>query len=177
MFPLIGSNAVMGSEGALGDSRLAVSRMIAWLAIYSVTVLIPGYLTINGGFGATFWGTGKGTEYIKDLFMKHTDDELRKEIFYYNKQIWVDIREDVKSWVMRNWRRWERERPEWFNDNFKEKIPNDMKPERVATVSHVKEGWAKGGKVGGKTAKGGVVIPLAEVDVCVGIRGEGVESG
>ena len=43
---------------------------------------------------------------------------------------WVSIEEKVKKWVGENWARWEEEKPEWFTDAMKAKVPVEFIPTR-----------------------------------------------
>lgn len=38
--------------------------------------------------------------------------------------------DQVEKWVKASWGRWEKEKPEWFNDEFREIVPDHMKPKR-----------------------------------------------
>ena len=45
-----------------------------------------------------------------------------------NRKQWLSIRDDVAQYTMDNWERWMEEKPEWFNDNFKAFVDEDMIP-------------------------------------------------
>ena len=42
--------------------------------------------------------------------------------------MWLSIRDDVKTWTLENWERWEEEKPEFFNDAWKANVDDDMIP-------------------------------------------------
>ena len=45
--------------------------------------------------------------------------------------MWSDIKEEVRELTISNWSRWESEKPEWFNEAFKESVPDDMMPKEA----------------------------------------------
>jgi hypothetical protein len=54
----------------------------------------------------------------------------------------------VKEWVGEGWMRWKRDKPDWFTDNWKARVPSDWVPKEG------KEEWDKARKsvMGGKPA-------------------------
>lgn len=84
-------------------------------------------------------------EMTSQLRMKNFNegDEIRKaEIFGCHPVHWKPIREKVKKWAQSGWERWEDEQPEWFTDQWKARLPDDMKPRRrrKATIKGRKGG-------------------------------------
>ena len=60
---------------------------------------------------------------------KEGDDEVKaKYTFKYSKHHWISIEDDVKTWVIENWEKWEEEKPDWFDDNMKKRVPIEYIP-------------------------------------------------
>ena len=53
---------------------------------------------------------------------------MKFEVFSKSRHHWVSIREKVRKWVGENWARWEEEKPEWFTDAKKAKVPVEFIP-------------------------------------------------
>ena len=53
---------------------------------------------------------------------------MKADLFGNNEVHWSPIRDKVESWVRAGWATWEEEKPEWFTDQWKSTVPEDMKP-------------------------------------------------
>jgi hypothetical protein len=56
------------------------------------------------------------------------DSTKAKYTFKYSKHHWISIEDDVKTWVIENWEKWEEEKPDWFDDNMKKRVPIEYIP-------------------------------------------------
>ena len=91
---------------------------------------------MNRKYWSTFYSPRSGRDYIQSFFLDNrSDDSLRIIIFNYQEDKWSEIREDVKMWVREKWPEWTRERPSWFTDGVKARIPADMIPAGAPTRS------------------------------------------
>ena len=99
-------------------------------------------------------------------FVENTDDELKMEVIQYQVGLWVEIRDDVKAYSLKNWRRWEAEKPAWFDENFKAKVPDDFIPKEALDKLKKKYGGVRrrssvmdrlSVKEGGKEAREGYI--------------------
>ena len=59
---------------------------------------------------------------------------MKADLFGNNEVHWSPIRDKVESWVRAGWATWEEEKPEWFTDQWKSIVPEDMKPTRKMVV-------------------------------------------
>jgi hypothetical protein len=114
-----GEEAVMKEE----DAWMMVGGLSGGLICFEAAFL----LLMKPGFWGTFFSTQTGYQYVQSKFLRE-GDENKKAVFKYNKKQWKVIRGDVKAWTLENWERWEEEKPEWFNDNFKAAVDDDMIP-------------------------------------------------
>ena len=51
-----------------------------------------------------------------------------KYTFKYSKHHWEANEEEVKAWVEANWVRWEEEKPDWFDDAMRARVPIEYIP-------------------------------------------------
>ena len=58
------------------------------------------------------------------------DNVMKADVFTNHKFHWLPISDKVAAWVSAGWATWEEEKPEWFTDQWKSIVPEDMKPTR-----------------------------------------------
>jgi hypothetical protein len=85
-------------------------------------------LLMKREYWGTFFSVQTGYAWVQSKFIEADGDERKSRIFVFNKKMWLSIRGDVKAWTLENWERWEDEQPEWFNDNFRAAVDDDMIP-------------------------------------------------
>jgi hypothetical protein len=88
-------------------------------------------LLMKPEFLHTFTSTLTGHEMARQIFQAGKSDYIKSGVLYYNYMLWLDIRPDVKKWIADNWWKWEVEKPKWFHDVFKSRVPLDMVPPEV----------------------------------------------
>lgn len=76
----------------------------------------------------TFFSLETGAEWSRRFFLEGKEDRVRMFVHGQNRLMWLPIREDVKKFTLDNWERWERERPEWFNEAWKAGVDDDCIP-------------------------------------------------
>ena len=54
-------------------------------------------------------------------------DVMKSGTFSAHKSHWWPIRAKVAAWIKEGWATWEEEKPDWFTDQWKASIPEDMK--------------------------------------------------
>ena len=101
-----------------------------------VTYIIPAtlvffvvfFLTLEREYLNTFLSTQRGKDLTMSYFLQGQDDEVMYEVMTYTRHHWVSIEDKVRKWVLENWARWEEEKPEWFTDQMKAKVPVEFIP-------------------------------------------------
>jgi hypothetical protein len=114
-----------GEEGVMkeGDAWMMVGGLSGgWICFGAVFLLL-----MRPGYKGTFFSTQTGYQYVQSKFLRE-GDEKKKEVFKYNKKLWLSIRDDVKAWTLENWERWGEEKPGWFNAAWKAGVDDDMIP-------------------------------------------------
>jgi hypothetical protein len=76
----------------------------------------------------TFWSMETGTEMMQSAFLLGENDSIKSMLLDNNRTKWKEIEPQVKEWVETGWLRWERDKPEWFDDNWKSKVPEEWVP-------------------------------------------------
>jgi hypothetical protein len=115
---------------------VVLSAFCLWLATFSFFlfyVIVPKYRK-------TFYSTQTGWQKTQGYFLDNEgDDEMRCNIFGDNIHNWRSIEEEVKTWSLASWAKWEAEKPPWFTAARKAEIPDDFIPALgVAALGGVK---------------------------------------
>ena len=79
-------------------------------------------------FRSTFWSMETGNEWIQSYFIQGASEAIKANVMTHNLAKWKAIEPQVKEWVREGWLGWEREKPEWFSDNWKARVPADWVP-------------------------------------------------
>jgi hypothetical protein len=108
-------------------------RRFAWKVVgifIPCTVLLFAVFFFN--IEKRYWGTFYSFEMGKDLTVKNfregADDVKAVFTFQRSKHHWKAIEEDVRAWVEANWVRWEEEKPKWFDDAMRARVPIEYIP-------------------------------------------------
>ena len=89
-------------------------------------------------------------------FLDNNDDATKMGIFRRHTDLWSDIEEDVKAYTLATleyWAKWEREKPAWFDENFKASVPDEFIPKQ--SLEELKK---KGGGVRRRSSVGLLLI-------------------
>ena len=108
----------------------------AWICTFAAFLMLMDFR-----FRRTFVTTQTGGQWARSLFLEGERDITKIIPIGFNKKLWRSIRDDVKAWTLENWERWEEERPEWFNNEFKGKLDDDMIP--VESLRRMNEGGGR----------------------------------
>jgi hypothetical protein len=151
------------------------------------------FWNIEKKYWHTFWSTQRSKDMSMAYFLEGESDAIKFEVFKRSKHHWVSIEGEIKNWIELNWAIWEEEKPEWFTDVMKAKVPVDFIPsdgdarrrESVrrasvdveaegglagalrASIRRASVGGADGGDiigVGGGKAKVSSVVPIEDED-------------
>ena len=79
-------------------------------------------------YRSTFWSMETGNEWIQAFFLQGGSDDIKKNVLKYNSAKWKAIEPQVKEWVREGWMGWERDKPDWFTNNWKARVPADWVP-------------------------------------------------
>jgi hypothetical protein len=103
--------------------QLVMMLLASWLLIFT---FLLGYVIVPE-YRKTFWSTQTGWQKSLAFFLDNEgNDERRIFIMDTNMMNWRSIEKEVKVWTRENWRRWESEKPAWFNDVRIAAIPDEF---------------------------------------------------
>ena len=117
-------------------SQVIVDEIDLWMFLCSVSaawlLVFVGFLvTMNGAYRGTFFSFETGVEYTQRKFIDGRTELERIDVMFMNKYLWMSIRPLVREFLFENWERWTVEIPDWFTDNFKENLDDDLVPDGV----------------------------------------------
>jgi hypothetical protein len=120
---------LVAERGDVGDTVLKLAWRIVGIFI-PCTVLLFAVFFFN--IEKKYWGTFYSLQRGKDLAIKNfregSDAVKAKCTFKYSKHHWKSIEEEVRTWVQANWYRWEEEKPEWFDNTMRARVPVEYIP-------------------------------------------------
>ena len=80
-------------------------------------------------YRVTFFSTTTAKKFGVKAFRESLTDQNKMNILKLHPSYYKSIRDEVKQWAFDNYETWKEEKPEWFTERVKEKIPKDMIPE------------------------------------------------
>jgi hypothetical protein len=106
---------------------------LAWTVVGSVipcTVVLFGvfFLSIEKNYWSTFISLERGKDVTVKTFKEGNESVKADEIFGTSKHHWKSIEAEVRDWVEANWERWEDEKPKWFDDAMRARVPVEYIP-------------------------------------------------
>ncbi|GMI09905.1 hypothetical protein TrLO_g15291 [Triparma laevis f. longispina] len=136
-FPAIGMALLLGfiNDGTFTSSTMTLLREATiFLGVGLFSFLTIFFFVMEKGRMRSFFSTESAQQYSMRQFMEGGDAE-KQIVFYNNMYYWEPIKEDIEQWLHAGWHRWEEEKPVWFTEAWRLKVPDEMKPERVSMVS------------------------------------------
>jgi hypothetical protein len=118
------------------------SVLCAFMGLWLACTLLF-FSKIKREYWSTFYSWESGRQNSMAYFLDNANDVARKQIFRRSQDLWSDIRDDVKSWTLKNWNAWVENPPDWFSDAFKESVPDDMIPKSALDELNKKAGGVR----------------------------------
>jgi hypothetical protein len=119
-------------------------------------------------YRSTFWSMETGNAWVQSYFLHGGSDSIKMNVLNLNKAKWKAIEPQVKELVEEGWMGWERDKPDWFTDNWKARVPADWVP---------KEGKAEHLKARETVRKTERRPRLSRLSSLLRVQGEGDEGG
>jgi hypothetical protein len=128
----IGSLPVAITLAESGDVADEVVRF-AWKVVgifipCTVVLFAVFFFSIEKKYWGTFYSLQRGKDLTVKNFREGSDAVKAKYTFKYSKHHWKANEEEVKAWVEANWDRWEEEKPKWFDDAMRARVPVEYIP-------------------------------------------------
>jgi hypothetical protein len=95
----------------------------------TVVLFAVFFFNIEKKYWGTFYSLQKGKELTMNGFIEGKDDWKKGyAVFTNSKKHWRSIEDEVKNWVKDNWDRWEEEKPDWFDQAMRARVPIEYIP-------------------------------------------------
>jgi hypothetical protein len=138
MYWMLGFVLTMGSlpVAIILAERVDVAEGMLKLAWRVVGIFIPCtvvllaffFFNIKKKYWSTFLSFQRGKDLTVKNFREGSDAVKAKYTFQYSKRHWKSIEVEVRAWVEANWVRWEEEKPDWFDDAMRARVPVEYIP-------------------------------------------------
>jgi hypothetical protein len=111
------------------DNPIDIASFIVKYIIPITTICLGVFFfNIERKYLQTFWSTQKSKEYSMALFLEGENEAVKFKVLDNSRHQWVSIEGEIKKWVQSNWANWEEEKPDWFDDINKAKVPVEFIP-------------------------------------------------
>jgi hypothetical protein len=104
------------------------SSIVKYFILITTLCFAVFFLNIEKKYWHTFWSTQKGKEYSMAFFLEEENEAVKFKVLGNSRHQWVSLEGEIKKWVGLNWAKWEEEKPDWFTDVMKAKVPVDFIP-------------------------------------------------
>ena len=113
-----------------GESSASITaekfaKLLIPLTILSFLVF---FTSIDKKYLRTFFSFKRGKDLTIERFRDSTDANKADAIFNNSRHHWESIEGEVETWVAANWNLWEEEKPKWFDEAIRAKIPIEFIP-------------------------------------------------
>ena len=114
------------------DSKIDSSTICAFIGALQLLWALATLLffrRIKRKYLRTFYSTQSARQASVAYFLESDDDSVRLlAVFTTHEDLWSDIKDQVKAYMLQNWETWERDQPAWFDGNFKATVPDEFIP-------------------------------------------------
>jgi hypothetical protein len=119
--------AIMTVErGYVAEIGLAVVGLVTPFTVLSFAVF---FFHIEREYWGTFYSWQRGKDLTVENFREGSDAGKANYTFLTSKHHWKANKEEVKAWVEANWEIWEDEKPEWFDEAMRSRVPVEYIPQ------------------------------------------------
>jgi hypothetical protein len=121
---------ILAERGGVAENGLKLARTVVGQVIpFTIISFAVFFACIERNYWSTFYSLERGKDGALARFSNSNDDKKKaKAIFENSNHYWKSIEEEVRTWVQANWERWEDEKPEWFDDAMRARVPVEYIP-------------------------------------------------
>ena len=94
---------------------------------------------MSAKYRVTFFSTITAKNFRIKAFRESLTDQNKMNILKLHPSYYRSIRGEVEQWVRDNYETWNEEKPTWFTERVKQRIPKDMLPESEIEVQEKKK--------------------------------------
>jgi hypothetical protein len=124
--------AVHYAQSALTD-HLVLSGIAAVLFVVWLLSLLTFFLLAKQEYWPSFWSNETAAEYTKRVKWDGQPDEQRRAMLLVlrHPSLLRLIAPEARIWIEQNWKRWTKDKPDWFTDRWKRGLPDSVLPQQV----------------------------------------------
>jgi hypothetical protein len=120
---------LVAERGDVEEDRLKLAWKVVGILIPCTFLMFAVFFfNIEKKYLGTFLSFQRGKDLTVKNFREGTDDVKAKYTFKYSKHHWKANEEEVKAWVETNWDKWEEEKPKWFDERMRARVPIEYIP-------------------------------------------------
>jgi hypothetical protein len=120
---------ILAQRGDISEEGLKLAwRVVGIFIPCTILLFAVFFLNIERKYWSTFHSFQRGKDLTVKNFREGSDAVKAKYTFKYSKHHWKSIEEEVKAWVQANWDRWEEEKPNWFDERMRARVPVEYIP-------------------------------------------------
>jgi hypothetical protein len=122
---------ILAEIGDVAEEGLKLAWAVVILVIpFTMLCFAAFFLNTEKKYWITFYSLERGKDLTVKGFKEAKNDKLRaSKAFRHSRKHLIQIEEEVRAWVEANWEQWEEEKPEWFDEAMRARVPVDYIPE------------------------------------------------
>jgi hypothetical protein len=120
---------ILAGRGDVADEVLRFAWKVVGIFIpCTVLSFAVFFFYIERNYWGTFYSFQRGKELTVKNFREGSDAVKAGYTFQISKHHWKANENEVRACVEANWDRWEEEKPEWFDDAMRARVPVEYIP-------------------------------------------------
>jgi hypothetical protein len=121
---------LVAETGDVADKRLKLAWAVVGSVIpYAVVSFVIFLLSTERQYFGTFVSLQRGKDLTVQRFRDSADEASKADsVFNNSKHHWESIEDEVRALVESNWDRWEDEKPNWFHEALRARVPIEYIP-------------------------------------------------
>jgi hypothetical protein len=134
---LVAANGTLNATGDYAQSALThptvLSAVAAVLFVVWLLSLVTFFLLTKREYWPSFWSSETAVEYTKRVKWDGQPDEQRRAMLLVkvHPSLLRLIAPEARIWIDQNWKRWTKDKPDWFTDRWKRGLPDSVLPQQV----------------------------------------------
>jgi hypothetical protein len=120
------------AQSALTDP-IMISAAAAVLFVVWLVSLVTFFLLAKREYWPTFWSNETAAEYTKRVKWDGQPDERLQAMLLVkvHPSLLRLIAPEARIWIEKNWKRWTKDKPDWFTDRWKRGLPDSVLSQQV----------------------------------------------
>jgi hypothetical protein len=129
---LVAANGTLNATGDYAQSALTdpfvLSAVAAVLFVVWLASLVMFFLLAKCEYWPSFWSSETAAEYTKRVkWDGQPDERLRAMILVkVHPSLLRLIAPEARIWIEKNWKRWTKDKPDWFTNRWKRGLPDSV---------------------------------------------------